>query len=188
MLRKAGMVLVVCVLVASPVVGQEWARKMFKETTHDFGTVARGAKAEYRFEFSNIYLEDVHVAAVRSSCGCTSVHIEKEALKTYEKGAIVATLNTGSFQGQRGARSPSPSTGPSTPKCSCTIAPSSAATSCWSRAACNWEPSSRAHRPRRKIALTCHGRSDWKIQDVKSTTRHYGRGGRDQPRRRTGVL
>ena len=76
---------------------------MFETTEHDFGTVARGAKAEYEFVFSNIYLEDVHVASVRTSCGCTSARIANASLKTYEKGAIVATFNTPSFLGQHGA-------------------------------------------------------------------------------------
>jgi len=30
---------------------QDWATKMFKKTSHDFGFVARGAKAEFAFEF-----------------------------------------------------------------------------------------------------------------------------------------
>ncbi|OHB67184.1 MAG: hypothetical protein A2V70_10730 [Planctomycetes bacterium RBG_13_63_9] len=76
---------------------------MFEETEHDFGTVARSAKAEYEFRLSNLYLEDVHIASVRSSCGCTSPRIKTPLLKTYEKGAIVATLNTRSFYGKKGA-------------------------------------------------------------------------------------
>ena len=40
---------------------------MFKESSHDFGNVARGAKTEYRFKFQNIYEEPLHIAAVRSS-------------------------------------------------------------------------------------------------------------------------
>jgi hypothetical protein len=83
--------------------GQEWARKMFEATSHDFGAVARGAKVEYRFRFSNLYEEDVHIASVRSSCGCTTPTITKDSLKTYEKGAIVATFNTRAFLGQRKA-------------------------------------------------------------------------------------
>ncbi|HUY91397.1 MAG TPA: DUF1573 domain-containing protein [Pirellulales bacterium] len=82
---------------------QEWARKMFEETKHDFGAVARGAKAEFRFELKNIYLEDVHIASVRSSCGCTSPTIEHELLKTYQRGAILATFNTRAFNGQKSA-------------------------------------------------------------------------------------
>ena len=83
--------------------GQEWARKMFEETRHDFGAVARGAKAEFRFNLKNVYLEDVHIASVRSSCGCTSPTIEHDLLKTYERGAILATFNTRSFNGQKSA-------------------------------------------------------------------------------------
>ena len=88
---------------AVPVSAQEWARKMFETTSHDFGAVARGAKVEYRFKVSNIYEEDVHIASVRSSCGCTSPQISKDLLKTYEEGAIVAAFNTRSFLGQKNA-------------------------------------------------------------------------------------
>jgi hypothetical protein len=83
--------------------GQDWARKMFKETDWDFGTVARDAKTEHRFVFENLYMEDVHIANVYSSCGCTSVWIENPTIKTYEQGAIVAHFNTDTFRGQRGA-------------------------------------------------------------------------------------
>jgi hypothetical protein len=83
--------------------GQEWARKMFETTSHDFGAVARGAKVEYRFNLSNLYEEDVHIASVRSSCGCTTPTITKNSLKTYEKGAILASFNTRTFLGHRNA-------------------------------------------------------------------------------------
>ena len=82
---------------------QEWARKMFKETRHDFGTVARSAKTEFRFPFKNIYVEDVHVSSVRASCGCTTPWVTKDSLKTYEEGELVAHFNTDRFTGQRGA-------------------------------------------------------------------------------------
>jgi hypothetical protein len=103
MLRMPALTVLIAALVVSPCLGQEWARKMFKETDHDFGTVAKGAKTEHRFVFENIYLEDVHIANVYASCSCTSVRIENPALKTYEQGAIVAHFNTDSFLGQRGA-------------------------------------------------------------------------------------
>ena len=93
----------VVVLSASSAEAQSWARKMFKATEHDFGTVAKGAKAEYDFEFQNIFVEDVHVAGVRSSCGCTEPHVTKQVLKTWEKSAIRAVFNTRTFTGSRGA-------------------------------------------------------------------------------------
>ena len=103
MRRKSLLALLFLLLVASPAVAQEWARKMFETTNHNFGPIARGAKAEYDFVLSNIYIEDVHIASVRSSCGCTRASIKKPLLKTYEKGAIVASINTRAFYGTKGA-------------------------------------------------------------------------------------
>jgi hypothetical protein len=65
--------------------------------------VARNAKAEFAFEIENLYAVDVHIAGVRSSCGCTTPRITKKTLTTYETGAIVASYNTGAFSGKRGA-------------------------------------------------------------------------------------
>jgi hypothetical protein len=90
-------------MLIAPLAGEakEWAQKMFQATSYDFGNVARGAKAEFAFELQNLYEEDVHIADVRTSCGCTTPTITKPTLKTWEKGTIVATLNTRSFVGQR---------------------------------------------------------------------------------------
>jgi hypothetical protein len=86
-----------------PAAAQPWAKKMFKVVEHDFGTVARGAKAEYVFEFENIYEETLRIAGVRSSCGCTNVSLTKDTLNTFDKGGVVATFNTASFLGHRSA-------------------------------------------------------------------------------------
>jgi hypothetical protein len=103
MFQKLSLALTLSIFTISPSFGQEWARKMFQETDHDFGTVARGAKTEYRYIFENLYLEDVHISHAYASCGCTSIRVENPLVKTYEKGAIVAIFNTGTFYGQRGA-------------------------------------------------------------------------------------
>jgi hypothetical protein len=103
MFRKILIIIVAVAASYTPCLGQEWARKMFKTTDYDFGSVARGAKAEYRFAFENLYLEDIHVASVRTSCGCTAPTVETPLLKTYEQGTILAHFNTDAFQGQRGA-------------------------------------------------------------------------------------
>ncbi len=103
MSRKASLLLFSFVVASSSAFGQEWASKMFKTKEHDFGTVARGAKAEFDFPISNLYLKDVHIASAYSSCGCTSVEIVKSTLKTYEEGAIHARFNTPTFLGSRSA-------------------------------------------------------------------------------------
>lgn len=97
----AALLLTLC--SGSFVSAQEWAKKMFETTEHDFGTVARGAKVEYRFKFTNSYKEDVHIASVRTSCNCTTPTVTKDLLKTWDTSEIVAAFNTKAFLGQRSA-------------------------------------------------------------------------------------
>lgn len=80
---------------------QQWARDMFQQTSHDFGKVAHGSNPTYKFSFTNKYKEDVHVAAVRSSCGCTTPSIEKQWVKSLEMGGIFATFNASAFTGEK---------------------------------------------------------------------------------------
>ena len=87
----------------SPAAGQEWAKKMFSETEHDFGTVVSGGTPEFEFEFQNLYEEDVVIGGVRSSCGCTTVSTPTTSLKSWEKGKIVAKFNGDRFRGNRSA-------------------------------------------------------------------------------------
>jgi hypothetical protein len=94
---------VVALLCPTAAPAAEWAKKMFTVTSHNFGTVARGSKTEYRFVFKNIYEEDVHVVGVRTSCGCTSPVVTQRDLKTHETSEVVATFNTRTFLGQHGA-------------------------------------------------------------------------------------
>jgi len=89
--------------VAATAQAQEWATKMFNVTSHNFGTVAKGSKTEYRFVFRNMYKEDLHVVGVRTSCGCTSPEVTKRDLKTHETAEVVAKFNTRTFLGQHGA-------------------------------------------------------------------------------------
>jgi len=86
-----------------PTLGQDWTTKMFETTSHDFGTVARGERAQFEFVLENLYVKDVHIAAVRASCSCTTPEIKTETLKTHQKGAIVAKYNTTAFLGAKGA-------------------------------------------------------------------------------------
>jgi len=105
-IRRAAVFLAVAAGLAAsgrPAAAQEWAKKMFSVTSHNFGTVARGSKTEYRFVFRNLYEEDIHVSGVRTSCGCTSPSVTKKLLKTHETSEVVATFNTRTFLGQHGA-------------------------------------------------------------------------------------
>ena len=81
MIQRTLFTLSVMVLLVTPAAAQSWAEKMFETKSHDFGTIARGAKAEYEFVLKNIYVKDVHISNVRVSCGCTTPSIKK-AVKT----------------------------------------------------------------------------------------------------------
>lgn len=90
----------VCLCAVNIAMGQEedWAKEMFSETSHDFGVVAAGAKVEYKFYIENKWVEDVHIASVKSSCGCTSPKIDKQLLKSWEKAELTAVVNTDTRQ------------------------------------------------------------------------------------------
>jgi len=102
-LRNVGTALLVVLVAAQAAAAQDWAVKMFDRTSHDFGTVARGAKAIGVFKVKNLYEEPVHIASVRSSCGCSSPTIVNPTLKTFETGEIHVQFNTASFLGYKSA-------------------------------------------------------------------------------------
>ena len=103
MLRNLFGGLVCLVLAASTCQAQEWATKMFNTTSHDFGPVARGSKAQFRFQIKNIYEEDARITLVKSSCGCTTPQITKTDLKTFETAELIADFNTRDFLGNKSA-------------------------------------------------------------------------------------
>lgn len=76
---------------------------LFKATSHDFGTVARAAKTEFRFELTNPFDQPIHIAGVRASCGCTTPIVETQTIEPGQTGSILARFNTGSFTGAKSA-------------------------------------------------------------------------------------
>ena len=95
--------LLLLALVGSSAFSQQWAEQMLNKTSHNFGTVARGTKVQYRFVVENIYEEDARILSVGSSCGCTTPKFSKKILKTWDKTEIVAVLDTRNFLGQKDA-------------------------------------------------------------------------------------
>ena len=96
-----GLLMVGC--CAQVAFAQQWASKMFASTSHGFGSLARNSFAEHTFELTNIYEEDVHIAAVRSSCGCMAPKISRSLLKTWETGQIVCNFDTRAYRGPKTA-------------------------------------------------------------------------------------
>lgn len=78
---------------------QQWAQDLFQTKSHDFGTIAAGAKAEFAFVITNDTKQEIHIASVRSSCGCSDVRIENPTLQTYERGSVIASVNSQRLRG-----------------------------------------------------------------------------------------
>lgn len=76
-----------------------WVTRMLVTRDHDFGTIASGSTAQYRFAVKNPYPHDIELTRVRSSCGCTTAQLENTRLRRGETGYIRADFNTRAFSG-----------------------------------------------------------------------------------------
>ena len=100
----AGLILAVCALTNSALAQSQSDRMIASsQRAHDFGTVARAAKTEHRFEIKNPYQQPMHLRSISASCGCTTPIIETEWIKPGEVGYVLARFNTGTFTGDRKA-------------------------------------------------------------------------------------
>lgn len=172
MIRHVAITLILVLLGTTTATAKEWAQKMFKTTRHDFGHVALGSKTEFSFELTNSYQEDVHIADVRSSCGCTTPTILKNTLKTWEKGAILASFNTKSFTGQKNATIIVVIDKPFYAEVQLTV-------SGYIRTDVDFQPGSVAlgdvdqgGTKQAEVTVTYHGRNTWEIKDVRSANDH----------------
>ncbi|NQU21867.1 MAG: DUF1573 domain-containing protein [Candidatus Nealsonbacteria bacterium] len=172
MSRKTILAVVLVLMLGSSAFGQQWARKMFTQSNHDFGSVARGAKVEYEFEFSNIYLEDVHVSSVRASCSCTQVEVKSRDLKTYEKGAIVAKFNTKAFRGARGATLTVTFDKPFRAQVQLHVKGYIRSDVVLNPGGVEFGSVDQGSAAEKRIAVNYAGRSDWRITEVRSANPH----------------
>jgi len=149
---------------------QSWARKMFKVTSHDFGTVARGSKQQFEFNFTNLYKEDIQIAGVRTSCGCTTPTIkdDRRTIKTHETGTIVATYNTHSFLGNRSATITVTINKPFYAEVQLSASGYIRSDVVFSPGVVNFGETDQGTTDERKIKINYAGRNDWKIVDIRS--------------------
>lgn len=173
-------------VVAQEGAAQDWAKAMFDHTSHDFGVVARGAKVQHHFKLENIYLEDLHIAAVHSSCNCTRPEFTKDTIKTYETAEIIATVDTRTFLGSKQATIRVVFDKPFPAEVQLHVF-------CYIRSDVVVEPGetqfgtvTQGAGVRKRLTVTYAGRNDWRIVDVLSpqpylqakvveTSRAYGR-------------
>lgn len=95
LVRLLFVLLVFCAVLPESSVAQEsWGAALFQTKRHYFGRVALGADAEFRFELTNAYQNDLKLLSVRASCTCTSAKLSTSLLKPGETGSVIARLNT----------------------------------------------------------------------------------------------
>jgi hypothetical protein len=146
---------------------------MFADTSHDFGTVARGSKAQYRFKFTNPYVEPAHIVSIRSSCGCTTAEATKTELKTWETGDIVATFNTNAFLGVHSATITVTLDKPFVAEVQLQVTGVILSDVVLQPGMVDLGTIDSGQGAEKKILLTHTGRSDWNISDVQSANTNF---------------
>jgi hypothetical protein len=140
-------------------------------TSHDFGSVPRGAQLFHRFTVTNIYAVPLEIVSTRASCSCATVTPSVTKLQPREKASIEVTMDARRF------------TGPKTVSVYITVGPEYTSTatlqvSANSRADVVFNPGQvslgvvpRGQRPDQTIDVEYAGTLDWHITEVvKSAT------------------
>ncbi|MBH57543.1 MAG: hypothetical protein CMJ82_10200 [Planctomycetaceae bacterium] len=169
----AFVVITLALFFADSADAQQWAKKMFSTLEHDFGTVAKDSKQEFRFEFTNLYKEDLHISGVRASCGCTIPTAEQAIVKTFEKGSILATYNTKAFAGARGATVTVTFDKPYFAEVQLQVNGFIRTDLAFSPSSLAFGEFSLKEKPRMEFNVTHAGNSDWMITDVRSKHPFY---------------
>ena len=171
--RIALISLLLTLAVAAPAPAQEWARKMFTDTSHDFGTVAHGSKTQYHFKFTNPYLEPVHISSVRSSCSCTSPEASKAEVKTFESGEVVANFNTSAFSNNHSATLTVTFDKPYAAEVQLQVSGNIRSDVVMQPGVVELGSVNVGQAAEKKISVTRFGRNDWTISDVRSANTNF---------------
>jgi hypothetical protein len=161
-----------CAVIAGPAPAQEWARKLFRETTYDFGTVAAGARAEHRFVVTNLFKETVHIGEPSSNCPCVKLIVTKPVLRSRESGEIIAVLDTTNFKGQRTVAVTVNIDQPFPAQVQLRVAGFIRSDVVFSPGTVNFGRVHYGSRPERLIDVLYAGRNDWEIVDVRTANPH----------------
>ncbi len=159
--------------IGADAAAQDWAKKMFDITNHDFGIVARGSKQEYAFIVTNIYKEDVHISGVRSSCGCTTPRVTKDRIKTHEQSEIVIAYNTRSFLGAKSATVTVTIDEPFYAEVQLTVNGYIRSDVVFNPGAVEFGSVDAGQGASQKVSVSYAGRDDWEITDVRSANEHF---------------
>lgn len=163
---------------AYPVVAQDWARQMFTKLEHDFGTVAKNEKAEFRFPITNSFKEDIRIRGVTTSCACTDVAMSKNVIRSRETVYLIANFNTRNFVGQKQATVTVIFDNPFPAEVQLTVRGFIRNDVMFEPGAIDFgqltQESFTSRSTNRQIRITKYNNPGWRIVDVKSTFPHIG--------------
>lgn len=71
----------------------------FEKDEHDFGRIIQGEVVTYAFKFTNTGKNELLIANVSTSCGCTISKFSQEPIKPGEQGTIQVTFDS---EGRKG--------------------------------------------------------------------------------------
>ncbi|HUE13120.1 MAG TPA: DUF1573 domain-containing protein [Planctomycetaceae bacterium] len=99
--RRVLLFLPIVLLCATSARAQNWAEPMFDSLSHDFGAVAKDAEVVHRFRVKNVYQQDVRIASVTTSCGCTTPKFDPTPVKSGDSTYVEISIDTHKFSGQK---------------------------------------------------------------------------------------
>lgn len=164
-----------------------WAKKMFNTLSHDFGTVARGADTQYRFKIKNIYKQTVHVASVKTTCGCTAASPTQRTLKTFETADVVVKMDTNKFKHRKDSNVIVTFDKPLYAQIRIPLTMYVRTDVVFNPGAVNFGAVEQGKSPQKRVAISYAGRSDWKIEKLKINS-PYLAGSVKQTRRNGGQV
>lgn len=168
--RRACWALILGVASASNVFAQEltWAEKMFDQRKIDFGVVARGSDAIIRVKITNLYKQQVHIADVSTTCGCSAGKPSKTSLESLEEGFIEVTMNTQKFTRRKDSNVIIKIDAPLYAEVKIPITAYIRTDVVFDPGSVNFGAVEMGKEATRKIKLQYAGRDDWKVTEVRS--------------------
>ena len=149
-----------------------WAEQMFESKKHDFGVVARGADVYIDIPMKNPWNETVHVAEVRSGCGCASGTVSKNTLKSLETGSLRIALNTRQYTRERNTNITVIFDQPAYVQVIIPIRAYIRTDVVMDPGVVNFGPTVQGDQPARTVKIDYAGRGDWTIKEVLTRNPH----------------
>lgn len=145
-----------------------WAEKMFDQRNIDFGVIARGSDAVARVKVTNLYKQPVHIADVRTTCGCSAGKPTKTSLESLEEGFIEVTMDTRKFTRRKDSNVIITIDSPLHAEVRIPITAYIRTDVVFDPGSANFGPVEHGQAATRKIKLQYAGRDDWHVKEIRS--------------------